>query len=593
MSRLNVVQTAMGLFQAGKPDDAKAALRKHLAKAPGDVAALKLLGALHGELHEDEESLAVMQRAVAVAPKDAEARFMLGNIATIVRQYRVGAEAYEKTVALQPTNMQAYDGLAKCLMSLGEFDRAMEWYERAISLDPGNTDTYHRMGTTLALLGRVGEGMRAARRGLALRPDDPALLEFVVYYQNFLDDVEPLRHREEHAALGRSVAARIGVGGPFRNVMDPEKPLRVAFLSADYYFHACAFFLQGPLREFDRSRLKPFLYAHPTKRDEYTELMKGLGEWRDVSGMTPWEMRAQAERDGIDVMIDCAGWTDRLNMECCALRLAPVQATYLGYPNTTGVPGVDYRIIDAQTDPPGSEDQCTERLARLDGCFLCFEPPVGAPRQQGEPPCCEPGPDGEPGPVTFGTFNRMMKVGDRALETWARVMREVPGSRLLIKIQIAAEEVAPNFIAKFERLGVSRDRIITSEWAKKPGEHFPMYRRMDIALDSFPYNGTTTTCEALWSGVPVVALAGGTHRARVGVSLLHAVGAPELVAKSEDDYVRIAAGLAGDRARLREYHATLRGRMERSPLMDAKGFAQRFETLVRGMWREACGRRGS
>ncbi|MCE7973285.1 MAG: tetratricopeptide repeat protein [Leptolyngbya sp. PLA1] len=587
MSRVNAVQSAMGLFQAGKPEEAKATLRKHLARAPGDVGALKLLGALHGELHEDEESLAVMQRAVAVAPKDAEARFMLGNIATIVRKYRIGAEAYERTVALQPANLQAYDGLAKCLMSLGEFDRAMDWYERAIALDPGNTDTYHRMGTTLALLGRVGEGLAAARRGLAVKPDDPALLEFVVYYQNFLDGVDPRRHREEHAALGRTVAARIGAGGPFRNQMDPEKPLRVAFLSADYYFHACAFFLQGPLREFDRSRLTPFLYAHPTKRDEYTELMRRLGEWRDMSGMTPWEIRAQAERDGIDVLIDCAGWTDRLNMECCALRLAPVQATYLGYPNTTGLPGMDYRIIDVHTDPPGSEEHCTERLARLGECFLCFEPPIGAPRQEGEPPCADSG------PVTFGTFNRMMKVGDRALQTWARVLREVPDSRLLIKIQIAAEEVAPNFIAKFERLGVSRDRIITSEWAKKPGEHFPMYRRMDIALDSFPYNGTTTTCEALWSGVPVVALAGSTHRARVGVSLLHAVGLTELVAADEDEYVRIAAGLAGDRARLRHYHATLRGRMEGSPLMDARGFAARFEALVRGMWREACGRHGS
>ncbi|MDX2132121.1 MAG: tetratricopeptide repeat protein [Planctomycetota bacterium] len=578
------IQNAIALFEGGKAEQAKATLRQTLQRAPQDAQANKVLAMIHGALHEDEQAYVFIARAALAAPNDAEIQFMLGNVCTILRRYKDGVRAYTAAAKLNPANLEAHDGLGKCLLGLGEYDRSMEAYEAGLRVAPDNPDLYFRMGVSLALIGRIDAALRVAERGLARIPGDASLLEFLAYYRNFADGVDPIAHRDEHAALGRTLPA--APAAPFANVRDPERPLRVAFLSADFYFHACAFFLLGPLREFDRARLVPYLYALPTRDDEFTARFRTLGEWRDCNGRTPDEIAAMMHADAIDVVVECCGWTERRVMHAAARRLAPVQCTYLGYPNTTGLASVGHRLVDAVTDPaPIADAHCTERLARLPGCFLCYQPPPEAPAQfDPTPPSASPGAAG----VTFGSFNRVMKVGPTAVATWARILREVPGSTLLIKIQVAADEVAPAFAARFAEHGVDPARIRSAPWSKKPGEHFPNYRLMDIALDSFPYNGTTTTCECTWMGVPVVALAGDTHRARVGASLLATLGSPELIAPTPDEYVRIAVDLARDPARLAAYHATSRQRMAASPLVDASGFARRFEGTLRELWREWC-----
>ncbi len=586
MSRSSAaIDAAIKLFQQGNPAGAKETLRRHLQRAPGDAQALKLLAMVHGALEEDDQAFSHIFRAAALAPKDPEIQFMLGNVSLMVRKYQDGAKAYGAVVAMQPANTLALDGLAKCRLSLGDYSGAMGAFEQAIAAAPTDPDTYHRLGTALGLIGRMDEALAAVRRGLERIPDDPGLLEFLAYNQNFPDDVDPIGHKADHARLGAMIA-RMATRRPpsFGNSKDPERRLRVGFVSSDFNFHACAFFLESPLRSFDPAKFEVFLYSRKTKEDEFSVRFRALGQWRDVSGCDSDEFAARVMQDQIDVLIECGGWTDRESLRAMEPRCAPVQATYLGYPNTTGVPSMDYRIIDGWTDPPGSEAHGTEVLARMASCFLCFRPwREMAPFPDFEPPSVRAG------VVTFGSFNRPMKVGARAIDTWARVLKEVPGSRLLIKVQIASEEVGPAFISKFERHGVEASRIITADWVKKPGGHFPMYRRMDISLDPFPYNGTTTTCEALWMGVPVIALAGETHRARVGVSLLNAVGVPELIAKDADDYVQRAAALARDPARLAGYHATLRQRFEASPLVDGVRFARDFEACVREMWRGWCG----
>lgn len=584
MSRAAVaIQNAIALFEGGKPDQAKAALRQHLQRSPQDVQANKLLAMFHGALHEDEQAYVFITRAALAAPGDAEIQFMLGNVCTILRRYKDGAKAYAAAVKIDPTNLQAHDGLGKCLLSLGEYERAMEAYEAGLRIAPDNPDLYFRMGVSLALIGRLDEALAVVARGRARMPGDPSLLEFLAYYRNFTE-ADPITHRDEHVALGRTIDP--GPPVAFANTRDPERVLRVAFLSADFYTHACAFFLVGPLGALDRSRVEPFLYSCGERDDAFTARFRTLGQWRDVSRATPAEIADRMRADAIDVVIECCGWTERRVMHAAARRLAPVQMTYLGYPNTTGLGNVRYRLVDARTDPPGAADaHCTEELVRLPGCFLCYEPPAEARGEFDPTPPSQRA--GAPG-ITFGSFNRVMKISPRAVECWARILREVEGSTLLIKVQIAAEEVGPAFAGRFKALGVDPARIRTAPWAKKPGEHFPNYRLMDIALDSSPYNGTTTTCEATWMGVPVVALAGATHRARVGVSLLETLGLPELVAASPDEYVRIAVDLARDPARLRAYHGSLRARMGASPLVDGAVFARGFEGVLRGVWRRWC-----
>jgi protein O-GlcNAc transferase len=588
VSRNPAIQQAIAQFEAGQSEQAKQTLRALLRRAPDDAQVNKYLAMLHGALHEDEQAWLFISRAARSAPDDPEIQFMLGNVATITRRYREGARAYAATVRLNPDNLHAYDGQAKCLVSLGDYAQAMEVYERGLARAPDNPDLYFRMGVTLALIGRVEEALAAARRGLERNPDEPSLAEFLAYYRNFADGVDPVAHRLEHERAAALLARDAPTGETsFPNDPDPERPLRVGFVSPDFFFHACAFFLEGPLRAMDRARVEPYLYAFPTKRDAFTKRFEALGQWRDVTGLTPEEIGQRVRADRIDVLVDLAAWTDRRNIRVFATRWAPVQATYLGYPNTTGLRTVDARIVDWLTDPAGSESHCTERLIRLDRCFLCFSPPEGAHAPFDPVPASRARAGA---PVTFGSFNRVMKVGPAAVRTWAAILHAVPGSRLLVKAQIAAEEVGAAYAARFASHGIDPARIVTAPWTKRPGEHYGNYRLMDIALDSFPYAGTTTTCEALWMGVPVVTLAGGTHRARVGVSLLDSVGVPELVARDHDDYVRIAVELARDPARLAGYHRTLRERCARSTLWDAPGFARSFERALRDLWRAWCAR---
>jgi predicted O-linked N-acetylglucosamine transferase (SPINDLY family) len=252
----------------------------------------------------------------------------------------------------------------------------------------------------------------------------------------------------------------------------------------------------------------------------------------------------------------------------------------IGYPNTTGVPAVDWRVVDSITDPPGSEHLCTERLLRLDPCFLCYSPPQEAP---------EPALPEADAPITFGSFNNAAKIGPTSIELWARVLKAVPGSRLLLKSQTLSDAAGRARIEKrFAQAGIEASRLELVAYSKTRQEHLELYKRVHVALDTTPYNGTTTTCEALWMGVPVLTTLGDRHAARVSASLLHAAGHPELVAKDADAFVQLAASLAQDRARLATLRTNLRGELRASPLCDAPAYAARFHAAIRDCWKQWC-----
>jgi predicted O-linked N-acetylglucosamine transferase (SPINDLY family) len=293
----------------------------------------------------------------------------------------------------------------------------------------------------------------------------------------------------------------------------------------------------------------------------------------------------------IDVLIECAGWTDGNRLRALVPRVAPVQATYLGYPNTTGIPTMDHRIVDWLTDPAGTESACSESLQRLDRCFVCFRPHDRSPA-----PALSAAMTDATAPICFASFNRVTKLSDECVATWARVLRETtnqgdaPPSRLLLKSAIVSDETRRDAAARFVAHGVDASRIDLVPYANDHIEHLAMYGQVDLALDTFPYHGTTTTCEAAWMGVPVLTRAGDAHRSRVGVSLLTTIGHPELIARDADDFVAKAVTLASDRARLRRYRVELRDQMRESPLCDARDHARALQDAARTMWRAWCAR---
>ena len=593
------IQTALAQLDANQNEQGKATLRRILQRDASDPMANKLMGMVLSADNQHEQALFHFKRAVDKAPADSQLRFMLGNLLMIMRRDKDAVEAYRGAVRTDPRNLMAYDGMAKCLLRMGDHEAAVAAYEAGITAAPEDPVAYRAMAAALSTMGRVPEAIAALRRGIARLPDNIGLRESLCYQVNFADDITPRQALEEHDALGRLVSAqgraRYPKGHALSNTKDPDRPLRVGFISGEFCWHACAMFMEGLFRDLDRESFQPYAYyvrhevEPPTQR---FAALTGPNAWRHMPRAGLEELAAQVLADKVDILIDTMGWTEHQRMQLFEPRVAPIQATWLGYPNTTGLPSMDYRIIDGITDPPGADAFVTEKLIRLPGCFLTFLPDPSAPEPVLTPWLSSSGSD-IPHPtshITFGSFNRLSKVRPAVARTWAQILGAVPNSRLFLKSSLVSEDTKATYMREFAAEGIAPDRIFWSSFVQGAHAHLAAYHQVDIALDSFPYNGTTTTCEATWMGVPVITLTGevGVHRARVGTSLLTALGLPDLIAPTRDRYIQIAAELANDRPRLLEYHRTLRQRMAASALCDSKAYACNFEAALRQAWRDWC-----
>ena len=361
------------------------------------------------------------------------------------------------------------------------------------------------------------------------------------------------------------------------NDRDPERRLRVGYVSPDFRDHAVGRLLRPVLARHGREAFEVFCYSDVERPDAMTARLRPLADvWRDTASIYDEELAEQVRADRIDILVDCCGHFAGNRLLAFALKPAPVQVSHFGYCGTTGLSAIDYRITDASSDPPGTTEAChTEALVRLDGgCCWCYEP-------------AEPTPDVGPlpalavGHVTFGSLNRPAKLNDAVIETWARVLRAVPGSRLLLLSGTASDA---GLSARFARHGVDAARV--DDAPRQPRlDYLALHNRIDVGLDPFPFNGDNTLCDALWMGVPSVALAGDAFVSRRGVSHLNNVGLPELAAEDVDGYVWVAAELAADLPRLAALRAGLRGRLSGSALADGRSYVRRLEEAYRRMWR--------
>ena len=365
---------------------------------------------------------------------------------------------------------------------------------------------------------------------------------------------------------------------------DADRPLRVGYVSGDLRRHPVAFFVEPVLRAHDRGQVTPVCYDTAGLDDDMNAHLRSLvPDWRDVAD---WSDEALAERirdDRIDILVDLAGHTARNRLLVFARRPAPVQVTGIGYVTTSGLETMDYRLTDSLCDPGRGEDRFySERLWRLETGFNCYAPPRGLP-EPGAPPCLSGA------ALTFGCFNNLDKITAPVIEAWAEILHGLPDSRLLLKTKSLGEPaVREHLLAAFGDRGIAAERLELRDWSATLAEHFAAYAEVDIALDPFPYNGTTTTCEALMMGVPVVALRGGRHASRVSFSILARLGLEGLSATEPEAYVERALALAARPDALAKLRAGLRQRLARSPLCDAERYARTLETAYRGMWRRRC-----
>lgn len=529
------------------------------------------------------DAVASFREAVRLEPAYAEAHDCLGHALITLNRLEEAAAALEESLRIRPDNAEMRSNLGSVYQARGELARAEACYREAMRLKPALAIGFDNLGSVLAAQGRHEEALAVYRAGLSRNPTDARAHSNLLLTLNYLD-LDPREVLKEH----RSWAERHGCSSEIRkhaNSPDPERRLRVGYVSPDFREHSVAYFIEPVLAAHDRSRFEVCCYSDVPRPDSTTERLRTYAAvWRDIAGWSDQRVLEQVMADRIDILVDLAGHTAGNRLTVFVRRPAPVQVSYLGYPNTTGLTAIDYRITDAWSDPPGSEAFYTERLLRLPGCFLCYQPPSDSPDVSSLP-------FDQNGFITFGSFNNLAKLHPDVIDCWAELLRTVPGSRLLIKNpSLRDSQVRQRLNDDFCARGIGADRLELHSPASTTRDHLALYGRMDIALDTFPYNGTTTTCEALWMGVPVVTLTGAAHAGRVGTSILRTLGLQALIGADRKDYVARAAGLARETAALRRFRAELRHQLRVSKLCDRGAFAVRLENAYRAGWRLWCER---
>jgi protein O-GlcNAc transferase len=514
---------------------------------------------------------------------DADHFFKLGNETIGRGEVAQAIDAYRQAIGLKPDYAEAHMNLGNALKLQGKLADAIALYRTAIELQPHYLEAHTNLGLALQETGKLGEAIAILRRAVQIRPDHPKALSGLLFALNYDDTLCGdifAAHREWQARFGRPTPQPVA----YDNSRTPGRRLKIGYVSADFHFHSAAYFMEPLLKEHDRQAVDVFCYADVRRPDGVTAYFQGFAEhWLMTLGMSDDALAERIRGDGIDILVDLAGHTANNRLGVFARKPAPVQATWLGYPNTTGLSAIDYRLVDAVTDPPGAADAlASETLLRLPGGFLCYGGLTGAPEPKG-PPCLTTG------AVTFGSFNNPAKLSAATCDAWAALLARLPQARLLLKggwfVDAATRAL---YLARLTERGVAADRVELMPRVSGAAAHLSVYERVDVALDPFPYNGTTTTCEALWMGVPVVSLRGTRHAGRVGASLLTQAGLPELIADSAADYLDIAAALAADPARLNALRHTLRLRVAASPLCDGPGFARKMEAAYGAMWQHWC-----
>lgn len=500
------------------------------------------------------------------------------------QRYRDALPAIDRALALAPGSAVLHTNRAAVLFKLNRLDESYQEDHTALAINPRLAAARNGLVLTCERMGLIEEATAEAEQAAQQQADNPEHLSRVLFLANYRAALSPgeifARHREWGRRFGEPMRQ---YRQPHDNLFSPDKRLRIGYVSPDFVRHSVSYFIEPVLSHHDRNKFEVFAYHCAPGSDEVTRrLGQQVEHWRNVARLSPLDLAEQIRSDGIDLLIDLAGHTANHRLLTFAMKPAPVQISYLGYPNTSGLDTMDYRISDGRADPVDQAEFCSESLLRLADCFHCYQPEPDLPLTIAPP-------SEQQGDITFGSFNVLGKISDQVLAAWAAILTRTPGARLRLKsFGLISTRARTRLGERLAAAGIAAERVLLDPATVTHREHMAHYRSIDIALDTFPYNGTTTTCEALWMGVPVVALAGDRHASRVGVSLLTAAGLPELIADSVDDYVERAVALAADLQRLRQYHGTLRHQLQHSPLTDAARFTGTLEQAYQAVWVTAC-----
>lgn len=571
------------LIRQERDNEAVQCYDRAIVANPSHFAACLALGQLLLKLKQAAPARQLAMMALNLQPTDSRANDLLISALLLLKEFAPALERIDLVLSEAPSRVPVLKGKAHCLQELVRIEEAIAVYRTILSIEPGDIESRLALGRLFTFSGQVKQGIEALGQPVAATQSDADVFSTWLFYLNYLEshsatELRCLHQRWEEGRHPPRLSPRI------HRVDTPKARLKVGYLSADFKTHSVAFFIESVLEQHDVEKFEIFAYYLGPESDAVTERISSKVEhFRPVHGLQPEEIAHKIAEDGIDIAIDLGAHTTSKLLEALLFRPAPIQISWLGYPNTTGVSAIDYRITDAIADPPGTGDTWnSEKLLRLPDCFHCYRPeqyipfdPTPAYRRNGF--------------VTFGSFNVLPKLSASCLSAWARIINGTPKSRLLIKTRYLRDPSAQSHLfAQFKSHGLPENRIIIASDQARWSDHLLRYREIDIALDPFPYNGTTTTCEALWMGVPVLTFTGDRHAARVGTSLLTTIRHPELIAENQEAYIAQAIQLANTPEELDDLHARLHDDMARSPLCNAVRFVAHLESTYQAAWKNYC-----
>ncbi len=606
------------LLQLGRPSDALPFLERAAEIVPKSAVYRNNLGLVFPPLGRLDDAIACFGAAISLDPNLAAAHNSLGNALRLKGNYVAAAESCQTAIKLAPTFAEGHSNLGNAMMSLERYNDARNCYERALAINPNYVRARCNLGSALRFLNRIDEAVSHLRRAIALAPGfldahrnlaavllvggdtelaithlrqaiaiDPINVELrttLLFAIQYSDSISSDSFLSEHKTFS---AFRAGFEQQFhaswfghKNIRDEHRVIRVGYVSSDFREHAVSFFIEPILRWHDRSRFEIFCYHNAEKRDVWTERLMALSEhWINVAALSDQEMVTRITADGIDILVDLNGQTAGNRLDVFAQKPAPVQMTWIGSAGTTGLTAIDYRITDAMLDPPGmTEAFHTETLIRL-GSSATFLPHPESPDVNALPALSK-------GHITFGCLNTPRKFNRSLIQIWAKLLKRLPTARLVLAaapLQEFQQKLNSMFLAE----GIDANRIEWLPFMKTP-DFLKQHHEIDIALDTFPYNGGTTSNHALWMGMPVVTLAGTRTVSRVGAAVLSGAGLHDLITQNADEYIQRAVDLADDLEHLNTLRQSMRERITSRQSSSPEGVTRDLEAHYRSAWRKWC-----
>ncbi len=564
--------------RAGRFKEAMELYRAALESEPFHEHALSNLFDLMRKRGFIDQAVALMEAVLEHRPDWVVAHNLLGSHYIDQRNRALSEKHLLEAIKLDPKNANAYNLLGMLYSELGHSIDARQMLCKGIKY--GSTAAINNLGKDLNSEGRHQAAISCTKKAIEALPKIPGIHSNLIYFMHYSDRYRAEEIFKETCHWWERHGKNLPKYAHNENEPSLIRPLRVGYISPDFRRHSVAYFFLPLIQCHDRNRFEIFCYSNVQKPDEVTDRISRLAAgWCSTVGLSDDIVAEQIRKDRIDILVDLAGHTGMNRLPVLARRPAPVQVTWLGYPNTTGVSTIDYRITDEIADPyPSADRMHTETLLRMPHGFLCFMPPQNAPDVQ-------PLVNMKDHPIIFGSFNNLAKMNAKVLSLWMEILRCVPNSRLMLKSKVLrSSKICERYRKLFAMRGVDPERIVMHAMTPSVAEHLALYNQVTIGLDPMPYNGTTTTCEALFMGVPVITLAGDRHSARVGASILTRVGLTDLIAETEDDYVEKAVELALKPDALLQYRDKLRNRILDSDLCNAQQFTIQMERMLRKVW---------